>query len=31
VPRAALRGIVSGALLIVGLFILANVARRLLG
>jgi uncharacterized membrane protein YfcA len=31
VPRAALHGIVSGALVIVGLFILANVARRLLG
>ena len=31
VPRATLRGIVSGALIIVGLFILANVAWRLLG
>ena len=31
VPRATLRGIVSGALIIVCLFILANVAWRLLG
>ena len=31
VPRVTLSGIVSGALIIVGLFILANVAWHLLG
>jgi uncharacterized protein len=31
VPRATLRGIVSGALVIIGLFILANVGWRLIG
>lgn len=31
VPRAALRGVVSSALVVIGLFILANVGRRLIG
>jgi hypothetical protein len=31
VPRATLRGIVSSALVLIGLFILANVGWRLLG
>jgi hypothetical protein len=31
VPRAALRGIVSIALVIIGLFILVNVGWRLIG
>ena len=31
VPRTMLRGIVSGALVVIGLFILATVGRRLIG